>query len=455
MARYELKDSDYSFNASLDPFLVLKRMGFTESSIYQEGGIVRIHCPIHKDLVRKSMIIDTEERTYKCQYSQCDAYEGGLLVELVAMFYDCQIDEVTKHLFGEDDKSNDLLFRGEMFINKGMHEEALPYLEQAVQLDPRNEVTRCKLSALYLELNRKDDAFREYMLAAESFAVKGELEKTLSIYNILIILQPGAVKARKELAYLFARMGRPDAAAEQLKWVVDFYMQYGQVRGALEAINSILELAPENGMTYYLQGIVLAQTGKRGPAGQSFEKGATILMDAGEISRARMSLDQAQEVQPSSPSLRVLKQRLSQLEAEEAKNEKHHAHHDDGSMNDEEANFMDWLAEVDDKLGVPVDQMDLPMDEPIAGVAATGGVTETTEISPEDRRVALCLGDMRNLTPDQLEKMRQQLISMFTDVRKTYEEGLLSEWEMRTIKDFYKAFCVAVDQHRKNTGSLR
>ncbi len=84
---------------------------------------------------------------------------------------------------------------------------------------------------------------------------------------------------------------------------------------------------------------------------------------------------------------------------------------------------------------------------------ATGSnVNETAEISPEDRRVALCLGDMRNLTPDQLEKMRQQLISMFTDVRKTYEEGLLSEWEMRTIKDFYKAFCVAVDQHRKNQG---
>lgn len=455
MARYELKDADYSFNASLDPFLVLKRMGFTESSIYQEGGIVRIHCPIHKDLVRKSMIIDTEERTFKCQYSQCDAYEGGLLVELVAMFYDCQIDEVTKHLFGEDDKSNDLLFRGEMFINKGMHEEALPYLEQAVQLDPRNEITRSKLSALYLELNRKDDAFREYMLAAESYAVKGELEKTLSIYNILIILQPGAVKARKELSYLFARMGRPDAAAEQLKWVVDFYMQYGQVRGAQEAINSILELDPENGMTYYLQGVVLAQSGKRGPAGQAFEKGATLLMNSGEISRARISLDQAQEIQPNSPSLRVLKQRLAQMEADEVKSAK--ARYDqnvaDGiDPNQEEANFMDWLSEVDDKLGVPLDQMEIAVEEPIARVATGSNINETTEISPEDRRVALCLGDMRNLTPDQLEKMRQQLISMFTDVRKTYEEGLLSEWEMRTIKDFYKAFCVAVDQHRKNQG---
>src|SRR5690606_3842393 len=180
MARYELKDADYGFNASLDPFAVLKRMGFTEQSIYQEGNIIRIHCPIHKDLVRKSMIIDASERTFKCQYSQCEAYEGGLLIELVAMYYDCPIEEVTRNLFGEEDQSSDLLFRGEMYINKGQHQEALPFLEQAVAQEPRNEITRAKLAALYLELNRKDDAYREYMNAAESYAVRGELEKTLS-----------------------------------------------------------------------------------------------------------------------------------------------------------------------------------------------------------------------------------------------------------------------------------
>jgi len=452
MARFELKDSDYSFNASLDPFLVLKRMGFTESSIYQEGSIVRIHCPIHKDLVRKSMIIDIEERTFKCQYSQCEAYEGGLLVELVAMYYDCEIDEVTKHLFGDDDKSNDLLFRGEMFINKGMHEEALPYLEQAVQLDPRNEITRSKLAALYLELNRKDDAFREYMLAAESYAVRGELDKTLSIYNILIILQPGAVKARKELSFLFARMGRPDAAAEQLKWVVDFYMQYGQVRGAMEAINSILELDPENGMAFFLQGIVLGQTGKRGPAGQAYEKAAEMLIEIGEASRAEMALDNALEYQPNNPRIKILKKKLKELKETQ---EKEKGNEPQGALDEDldEEGFMDWLSEVDQKLGEGLEAFEPDEEQSDEGIpGATSKVNETTEISPEDRRVALCLGDMRDLTPEQLEQMRQQLISMFTDVRKTYEEGLLSEWEMKAIKGFYKAFCVAVDQHRKNQG---
>ncbi|MCB2155725.1 hypothetical protein KQI84_12645 [bacterium] len=458
MSRFELRESDYGFNASLDPYLVLKRMGFTESSIYQEGAIVRVHCPIHKDLVRKSLIVDTTEKTFKCQYSQCEAYEGGLLIELVALYYDCGLDEVTRNLFGEEDKSSDLLFRGEMFINKGMHHDALPYLEQAVSLDPRNEITRSKLAALLLELGRKDDAYREYLQAAESYAVRGELDKTLSIYNILIILQPGAVKARKELAYLFARMGRPDAAAEQLKWVVDFYMQYNQVRGAQESINSMLELAPDNGMCHYLLALLHEKAGKRVPAMQAYEKAIKMFLDTEEINRAEGALAQAIELAPANPRLKELSEQIEEKAAEIAARE---PEEQEGSGGSEEEQFIDWLRGVDEKLAMGVDE-----EEAVSGavsreaVPKQGGRQEpvqaepvnpydTSEISPEDRRVLLCLNDMKDLTPEQLEKMRQQLIGMFTEVRKTYEDGLLSDWEMRTIKDFYKAFCVAVDQHRR------
>lgn len=465
MNRFELKDSDYTYNASLDPFQVLKRMGFTESSIYQEGSLLRIHCPIHRDLVRKSMIIDIEEKTFKCQHSQCDAYEGGLLIELAALYYDCGIDEVTKNLFGEEDnKSHDMLFRGEMFINKGMHEEALPYLEQAVQMDPRNETTRCKLAALLLELNRKDDAFREYMQAAESFAVRGELEKTLSIYNILIILQPGAVKARKELSYLFSRMGRPDAAAEQLKWVVDFYMKYGQVRGAQEAIGNLLELDPENGMAHYLLGQTHQQVGKKGPAADSYEKSAELLLAAREASRTKMALDAALELRPQSPRAHKLLDELAALK-EELGLEAAADSKDDLDEGLDEANFLDWLDQAEQDasdVAIP-EEAPASMDDVSVKAAreasssdaeeSVASRSDTSEISPEDRRVALCLNDMRNLAPDQLEKMRQQLIGMFTDVRKSYEDGLLSDWEMRTIKDFYKAFCVAVDMHRRKDKS--
>lgn len=467
MARFDLKDSDYSFNASLDPELVLKKMGFTDHSVYQEGNIVRVHCPIHKDLVRKSLIIDVSERTFKCQYANCEAHEGGLLVELVALYYDCEIADVAKSLFGQEDKSADLLFRGEMFINQGRHLEALPYLEQACDLNSRDEITRCKLAALYLELNRKDDAYREYLNAAESYAVRGELDKTLSIYNILIMLQPGAVKARKELAFLFARLGRPDAAAEQLKWVVDFYMKYNQIKGAQEACDQIIELDPNSAMAYFLQAQLHKKNNKRIQAVQSLEQSTRLFMKSEDYDRAQTALMEAEELAPTNNRLVELREELEGILNVLPADKAHPANLGTELTASEEEEFIEWLNQVDGKLassslddsrqpGPDGASARTPGEEvPVGAESSSGNAppNDTTEISPEDRRVALCLNDMKELDAEQLEAMRQQLVSMFTDVRKSYEEGNLSDWEMRTIKEFYKSFCVAVDVHRRKEES--
>jgi hypothetical protein len=59
----------------------------------------------------------------------------------------------------------------------------------------------------------------------------------------------------------------------------------------------------------------------------------------------------------------------------------------------------------------------------------------------------MCLDNLKGLSHEQVERMREQLIMMFNDVRRTYEQGLVADWEMRSIKEFYKAFNVAVEQH--------
>lgn len=458
MPRFELKETDFSFNASLDPYLVLKKMGFTEHSMYQEGDIVRVHCPIHRDLVRKSLIVDTIEKTFKCQYANCEAHEGGLLIELVALYYDCDVRDVARALFGEENKSADLLFRGEMFINQGRHQEALPYLEQAVDLNSRDEITRCKLAALYLELNRKDDAYREYLNAAESYAVRGELDKTLSIYNILIMLQPGAVKARKELSFLFSRIGRPDAAADQLKWVVDFYLKYNQHKGAQEACEQIIELDPENGMAYFLLGRLFTETNRRPQAVQNFEKSARFFIKTEEFDRAEVALEHALKLSPTNNRLAELGEQINEARQRAKTNSLVHPGGPDPDAaldGTGEEEFIDWLTEVDRKLQVG-DEKSAQIPRPsssgnVIPKRPPTGAEDSAEIHSDDRRVALCLNDMKQLDTDQIEAMRQQLIGMFTDVRKSYEEGTLSDWEMRTIKDFYKSFCIAVDMLRQQS----
>lgn len=477
MSRFELREADFELNATLDPFDLLKRMGFTDHSIYQEGDIVRVHCPIHKDLVRKSLIIDTIEKTFKCQHTNCAAHDGGLLVELAALYFECSLEDVPKVLRGEEDKASELLFRGEMYINTGRHKEALTYLQQACEMNPRDEVTRCKLAALHLELNNKDESYAEYLRAAESYAVRGELDKTLSIYNILIMLQPGAVKARRELAYLFSRMGRPDAAAEQLKWVVDYYIKNDQQRGARDTCDQILELDPENAMAHYLRGRTLSLTGDRKEAARSFETSAQIFLRTEDFGRAQESAAEGLAISPASRALHALHDQAAEAheQAREGSGSTPTPEGEGQASEENEREFMAWLNNVDQKLGrsepsgppaaasreaeplASADEIplfrEMNQEEEEAKAEESVGPNDSFEITPDDRRVELCLADMRDLDSTHLEAMRFQLVSMFTDVRKSHEEGTISDWEMKAIKEFYKAFCVAVDLHRSRQSS--
>lgn len=485
----DLTDKDFDFNASLDPMLALEKMGFLPRSIYREGNLIRVHCPVHKDLVRKSLIIDAGEKTFKCQFSRCPAQEGGLLIELVALYFQCPPSEVPEKLFSQPRAPKDLVFRGEMLINQGRPADALPYFERAVAQNPRDEITRCKLAALYLELDQKDDAYQEYLRAAESYAVRGELEKTLSIYNILIMLQPGAVKARKQLAFLFSRLGRPDAASEQMKWVIDFYCHYDQVKAAVEACEQLLEADPDSAMTRRILGRLYQQVNKRVQGVQEFEHAARLFIGLRNREEALETIEEAVGVAPGNPRLRELRVQAESLAPSATARPVGLA---EDSVAAEQA-FHQWLADVDERLDfgaegalgamegalgdldeaapavsslpsaahfAPVappsassdfDELDIPAppkksSEPPSSRKPRPAY-ETAEILPTDHRVEMCLADLKGLTRDQVEEMREQLIMMFNDARRNYEEGLVADWELRAIKEFYKAFNLAVDRH--------
>jgi tetratricopeptide (TPR) repeat protein len=362
-----------------------------------------------------------------------------------------------------------------MFINQGRASEALPYFEQACAQNPNDEITRCKMAALYLELNMKDEAYREYLRAAESYAVRGELEKTLSIYNILIMLQPGAVKARKQLAVLFSRLGRPDAAAEQLKWVMDFYMHYGQLKGAIEACDQLIEVAPENALGRRLKGVMLLQMAKRVEGVREFEEAARLFLLQNERDQALATIEEGLKVAPANPRLRELHAQAETM----APSEKPRTTPEE-TVAAEEA-FIAWLRDVDAKLDFQTPPAGLPAAATATEAAPTAPAAppwaipppvpapaappppqpsapppvsgrsqyETAEILPGDIRVSRCLADIADLTTSQVENMREEIIMMFNEARRTYEEGLVSDWELRVIKEFYKAFNVAVEIHRK------
>lgn len=426
------------FNSALDALDLFRRMGYTDKSVYRDGNMLRVFCPIHKDQVRRSMIVDPAEHTFRCQYKSCPGYEGGLLLELFAMYSDIGIDKAMEHLRNEsgDGEETEVLVRAEKLVEERDNDEALKLLNSARSLNPTNTITRCRLASLYLEMGDRLKGQNEYLAAAEDFAVKGELDKTLSIYNILIILAPNDIKVRRQLAFLFSRLGRPSDAAEHLKWAVDQHLARDEIDQAAGFCQEVTELTPDSPEPHRMLADIRVSHGSIESAMPSYQKAASLFLRHGEIEDAREIVANALRYVPGNPGMKELRDRLNAID----ESDEPPAPHADAVLNKDEAqqqdDFLDWIGSLEEEIEKP-----LPPKE----------LLDSVEIAPEDARVLMCRSQLEDLSPDKMLSMERFLRDMFSDVKKSYENGIMSSPELRCVKEFYKAFCIAFEQTKRKS----
>ncbi|KPL10998.1 hypothetical protein AMJ85_05015 [candidate division BRC1 bacterium SM23_51] len=426
-----LTPEEIEFNRNLDPHQLLRKMGFAEEAIADEGELIRLFCPIHKDQIRRSLIIEKAKKRFHCQYRTCPAREGGTLVELLALYLGVTVPEAIRQFREEPHPERQLVERADRLIDSGEIDEALQVLEEAVRLAPRNEVTRCKLAALYLETDQRDRGFREYLVAAEDFAVKNEIEKTLGIYNILVMLSPQDVRVRRQMAFLFSRLGRHKEAAEHLKWVVDQLVARDEIEEAVKTAREILDMCPAEATIHMQLARLLSRARRIGEAVAEVQRAAELALEVGDLQCAEEAVTFGLIYRPQHERLRELEGRLREIPSPAP------AAVEATSKEDE---FNQWLGSLE--------------EEVVSGQAVTQTPTPppTTGTSPVRREKwqMFCRGTLAGLDEEKLASMGQHLRAMFEDVRSSYESGFLKEWELNILKDFYTSFCAAYDQVRKS-----
>ena len=437
----ELNAADIEqFNRTLEPRELLKRMGYMSDSIYEDGKVIRIFCPIHKDQVRRSLVIDTERRTFKCQFTRCPVHKGGMLVELYAIALDMETPVAVERLTqGQDQQAErSLLDQGQALIEKGFFEQALPVLTQARKLVPENTITRCKIASLLLEMGQTEHGQKEYLGAAEDFAVKGDLEKTLSIYNLLLLLMPQNPRVRRQMAVLFGRMGRRADAAEHLKWVIEYHLSRQQISEVLETCEMLVELTPDDPVLLSLHMDALVQTGLIDQAVTQCEKAARLHMDRGEYRKARELVQKGFDLMPHHGGMSELRYYLrSMAPGEDTAPTGLQQGSEDGdeAEGDGEDGFTDWIASLEEDI-----------DRPTAEFA---NAENADAADPDDARVQLCRQQLEALGDAELAPMEQFLRDMYQDVHRSYEEGAMEQDELQTVWEFYRAFCIAYEQIRR------
>jgi Flp pilus assembly protein TadD len=469
---YFFSKEEKEFNSSLDAWQLLLKMGFHENALYREGNTIRLFCPLHKDQIRRSLVIYTDNNTFKCQFTNCEGHKGGNLLEFYAAYMGCDVSEAMSRILNEGATPTEFVERAERLIVEGRYTDALPLLQKAVRLDPTNPTTRCRLAALYLELGDKENGYREYLAAAEQLGLRGDYDGMVQIYGSLMVIRPDDIKVRTELAYLYSRLNREQDAVEQLKWVVDRHIRKGRLRDAVEVTKRILDLAPTYPDAHRILGEVYLRQGKTIEAIDELTTAARHYIRENNLRRAKITIDLGLRHVPGDQTLKDLRERVEKALELQAQL---------GEIKDErELEYEQWLRELKRSVGVedledavgqpaprkaPVTQPELQQPEPQGQTPAaamrgtilqgtfghvTGGTphpapVELPKLEPSDPRVDYFRKTLTQYSREELETLQAHLVSMFDEVQRGVHEGFCSEFEAHVIREFYAAFCTAFD----------
>jgi Flp pilus assembly protein TadD len=474
IVNYFFSKEELEFNRSLDAWDLLLKMGFHENALYREGNTIRLFCPLHKDQIRRSLVIYTDTNTFKCQFTNCEGHKGGNLLEFYAAYMGCDVSEAMSRILNEGASPSEFVERAERLILEGRYTDALPLLQKAVRLDSSNPTTRCRLAALYLELGDKENGYREYLAAAELLGMRGDYDGMVQIYGSLMVIRPDDIKVRTELAYLYSRLNREQDAVEQLKWVVDRHIRKGRLAEAVDVTKRILDMAPTYPDAHRILGEIYLRQGKTIEAIDELTTAARHFIRENNLRRAKLTVDLGLRHAPGDATLKDLKERVGKALELQAQL---------GEVKDErELEFEQWLRDLKRAVGVE-DLEDRGALQPAAVTAAaqsTQGAPQPPEqpqrasaaamrgtilqgtfghvtpaaapdpqalpkLDPEDPRVDYFRKTLTKYSREELDTLRTQLVSMFDEVQRGVREGFCSDFEARVIREFYAAFCIAFD----------
>jgi chromosomal replication initiation ATPase DnaA/DNA-binding SARP family transcriptional activator len=315
--------------SEVDALDVLELIDFHPETISRDGGRLRAACPIHRDAMFRTLVVENSAKSYRCSKSDCPGHEGGDLVDLLARARKIGYDDALKVLIEEfmievdlpeDSQALDEAMsevRTQMDLMRANPENALIHGESArIRLEEILATHGDDLEPLRLRVElareqRDERALKRWLpnlAAAED--EDGERVKFEALVREYLDLEPNNLPFRRRLAIRLIDANREDEAVEQLMMLADVAEMAGELGTALEAYRLIAGLG-DTGIdpTPMIDNLLLA-LGNREEAAREMLARAEQQIARRQYSQAMALLETAMEANPSSP---VAAQRFIEL----------------------------------------------------------------------------------------------------------------------------------------------
>lgn len=85
-------------NQRLDIRQLMETIDYKTNKLQEQGDTIRGFCPIHKESVFRTLVIERSKRSFRCMYGLCAGAKGGSLVQLLALSRGVSVDEAVHEI---------------------------------------------------------------------------------------------------------------------------------------------------------------------------------------------------------------------------------------------------------------------------------------------------------------------------------------------------------------------
>ncbi|MHB8058322.1 MAG: tetratricopeptide repeat protein [Desulfuromonadaceae bacterium] len=210
-------------------------------------------------------------------------------------------------------KKDKLIEEAQKFALRGQFDKAAKAYEQILAADPAAISQRQKLAELLIKCGRSDDARKEFEIIGRHFAKNGFYLKAIAVYKQLQKLFPADISLSLTLAELNEKHGLIANSLSEYKLVYEYHEKNGNTPEALDILDRMQKVDPQNIPIKIKLAEAYAQHGKKNEAYDVFAKTAALLLERADNATLAKVCARIQQLFPGKPDflLEVLSEQIS------------------------------------------------------------------------------------------------------------------------------------------------
>ena len=144
------------------------------------------------------------------------------------------------------DDRNKILLKAQRFVQKGHWEKAVKEYGKILDMYPDDITVRLRLGEVYVRMEKKPEAVKEYTEVAKFHSDSGFFLKSIAVYKQILKIDDSDVNIRLHLAELYSKQGISADAVFQYMIAMKKFENDGSEDDVIDVLKKIRAIAPDN-----------------------------------------------------------------------------------------------------------------------------------------------------------------------------------------------------------------